>query len=115
MAKKRSKREPDHPPSYEESLEQLKAILHQLEEGEIGLNESLEQYEKGVALLRVPRKKPKKAILKKPKRKPRKPLLKRQRKKKAKRKQKRPKKLLLRKSLQWTRLHRQKSSLSSLS
>jgi len=52
LAKKRSKREAAELPSFEESLDQLKETVHQLEEGEIGLNESLKQYEKGVALLR---------------------------------------------------------------
>jgi exodeoxyribonuclease VII small subunit len=39
-------------PSFEEALGQLESIVRQLEEGEIGLNEALEQYEKGVKLLR---------------------------------------------------------------
>lgn len=52
MAKKQSEREAAEGPSFEEALEQLEGIVHQLEEGEIGLDESLEQYEKGVKLLR---------------------------------------------------------------
>lgn len=52
MAKKQSKRETAEPPTFEEALEQLEAIVRQLEEGEIGLNEALEQYEKGIKLLR---------------------------------------------------------------
>ncbi len=52
MAKKQSKPEAAEGPSFEEALEQLEGIVHQLEEGEIGLDESLEQYEKGVKLLR---------------------------------------------------------------
>ncbi|OHB82275.1 MAG: exodeoxyribonuclease VII small subunit [Planctomycetes bacterium RBG_16_64_12] len=52
MARKPSKPETADPPSFEEALEQLEATVHQLEEGEIGLNESLKQYEKGVNLLR---------------------------------------------------------------
>ena len=51
MAKKRSKREAAKEPSFEEALEQLEEIVHQLEEGEIGLDGALEQYEKGVRLL----------------------------------------------------------------
>lgn len=51
MAKKRSKRQAADEPSFEEALEQLGEIVHQLEEGEIGLDGALEQYEKGVRLL----------------------------------------------------------------
>jgi len=52
LAKKQSKQEMAGQPTFEEALEQLETIVHQLEEGEIGLNEALEQYEKGVKLLR---------------------------------------------------------------
>ena len=52
MAERQSERETDEGPSFEEGLEQLERIVHQLEQGEIGLDESLEQYEKGVKLLR---------------------------------------------------------------
>ena len=52
MAKKRSKPQADREPSLEESLEQLEETVHRLEEGEIGLSEALQQYEKGVRLLR---------------------------------------------------------------
>ena len=40
------------PPSFENSLEQLEAIVHALEDGEHGLAESLEQYECGVKHLK---------------------------------------------------------------
>lgn len=53
MAKKRSKLRADREPSLEESLEQLDDTVRQLEEGEIGLSEALQQYEKGVKLLRA--------------------------------------------------------------
>ena len=52
MAKKQAKQELAREPTFEEALEQLETIVRQLEEGEIGLNEALEQYEKGVKLLR---------------------------------------------------------------
>ena len=39
-------------PSFEDSLEQLEAIVHALEDGEHGLAESLEQYECGVKHLK---------------------------------------------------------------
>ena len=52
MANKKAKTEDGREPSFEEALEQLEAIVHQLEEGEIGLNEALKRYEKGVKLLR---------------------------------------------------------------
>ncbi len=38
--------------SFEDALKRLEEIVHLLEEGEIGLNESLERYEEGVKLLR---------------------------------------------------------------
>jgi len=40
------------PPSFEEGLERLEAIVHELEEGDVGLNEALARYEEGVKLLR---------------------------------------------------------------
>jgi exodeoxyribonuclease VII small subunit len=52
LGKKQPKQEVDRGPSFEEGLDQLEAIVRQLEEGEIGLNEALKQYEKGVKLLR---------------------------------------------------------------
>jgi len=53
LAKKRSKPRADREPSLEESLEQLDETVRRLEEGEIGLSEALQQYEKGVKLLRA--------------------------------------------------------------
>jgi exodeoxyribonuclease VII small subunit len=38
--------------SFEDALKRLEEIVHLLEEGEIGLSESLERYEEGVKLLR---------------------------------------------------------------
>jgi exodeoxyribonuclease VII small subunit len=48
---------PDEPnqsqsPSFEQSLDALSSIVHDLEEGQVGLAESLAKYEQGVKLLR---------------------------------------------------------------
>jgi exodeoxyribonuclease VII small subunit len=43
---------PDQP-TFEEALKRLEDIVHLLEEGNLGLNESLERYEEGVRLLRL--------------------------------------------------------------
>jgi exodeoxyribonuclease VII small subunit len=40
------------PLTFEQSLEQLEQIVRQLEEGQLGLTESLERYEQGVKHLR---------------------------------------------------------------
>lgn len=40
------------PPSFEEALARLEAIVNDLEEGEIGLADALARYEEGVALLK---------------------------------------------------------------
>lgn len=39
-------------PTFEEALEQLETIVHALEEGRLGLDQSLTHYEDGVKLLR---------------------------------------------------------------
>jgi exodeoxyribonuclease VII small subunit len=52
VAKKQSDKEPAKGPRFEEALERLEAIVHRLEEGELGLDEALKQYEDGVGLLR---------------------------------------------------------------
>jgi exodeoxyribonuclease VII small subunit len=44
--------EPPCPPSFEQALVQLEQIVHQLEDGEIGLAEALSHYEQGVKLLK---------------------------------------------------------------
>jgi len=44
---------PKQPASFEESLEQLEAIVVKLEGGKLGLADSLEQYEQGVQHLRA--------------------------------------------------------------
>lgn len=43
---------PAEQPSFEAALEQLETIVHQLEEGDLGLNEALARYEEGIKLLR---------------------------------------------------------------
>jgi exodeoxyribonuclease VII small subunit len=40
------------PPTFEQALERLEQIVHQLEEGDIGLAESLNHYEMGIGLLK---------------------------------------------------------------
>ena len=53
MPKKQPKKKADpDQPSFEEALAQLEEIVNNLEEGDLGLNEALFQYEKGVKLLR---------------------------------------------------------------
>jgi exodeoxyribonuclease VII small subunit len=43
---------PSVPPSFEQSLGRLDEIVHRLEEGQLGLDEALAQYEEGVKTLR---------------------------------------------------------------
>jgi exodeoxyribonuclease VII small subunit len=43
---------PSEPLDFEQTLARLEEIVHQLEEGEGGLDESLARYEEGVKLLR---------------------------------------------------------------
>jgi exodeoxyribonuclease VII small subunit len=50
MAKQDAKS--DAPIDFESALKRLEEIVHLLEEGDIGLGESLERYEEGVKLLR---------------------------------------------------------------
>jgi exodeoxyribonuclease VII small subunit len=38
-------------PTFEQSLAQLEGIVHAIEEGKIGLQEAIEQYEKGMKLV----------------------------------------------------------------
>jgi len=52
VGKKQPDKEPAEGPRFEEALERLEAIVHRLEEGELGLDEALKQYEEGVGLLR---------------------------------------------------------------
>lgn len=54
MAKKRreSAAEGQEPPSFEQALEQLQAVVRELESGQLSLDQSLARYEQGVASLR---------------------------------------------------------------
>lgn len=49
---KSPKSEDPQRPSFEEALAQLERIVRALEDGELGLNEALAEYEKGIKLLR---------------------------------------------------------------
>lgn len=52
MAKKKSKKTDADGPTFEQALAKLEGIVHDLEEGDLGLNEALARYEQGVRLLR---------------------------------------------------------------
>jgi len=43
---------PADQPDFEAALAELEQIVHELEEGQIGLDDSLKRYERGVKLLR---------------------------------------------------------------
>jgi exodeoxyribonuclease VII small subunit len=40
------------PPTFEQALAELERLVHELEDGQIGLEDSLARYEKGVGLLK---------------------------------------------------------------
>ena len=42
----------DEQPTFEQALEQLEAVVHDLEAGELGLEDALARYEQGVRLLK---------------------------------------------------------------
>lgn len=48
MAKKKT----DEAPCFEDALQELDAIAHDLEDGSLGLDESLQRFEQGIGLLR---------------------------------------------------------------
>ena len=53
MAKRTTKKIPDTDElTYEQAIEQVEAIADKIEAGEIGLEDSVEQYERGVALIK---------------------------------------------------------------
>ena len=52
MAKKRRNMQDDAAPSYETALGELEAIVRQLEDGDLTLEESLTAYEKGIRCLK---------------------------------------------------------------
>jgi len=43
---------PQPPLTFEQAIEQLESIVDRIERGEIGLEDSIKQYEQGVALIR---------------------------------------------------------------
>jgi len=43
--------EAENPPTFEQALAQLEAIVSGIEQGKIGLQESIAQYEKGMKLI----------------------------------------------------------------
>ena len=53
MAKKKSTKSTEQPIPFEQSLENLKAIVHELEDGNLSLDESLERYEVGIRNLKL--------------------------------------------------------------
>lgn len=55
MAKKKTKRQAETPQpdlSFEDSLSELQQIVDELEVGQLGLEESMQRFEQGIALLR---------------------------------------------------------------
>ena len=52
MGKKKHAGKAGKDPNFEQSIERLEEIVQRLEDGSLGLNESLAQYEEGVKLLR---------------------------------------------------------------
>ena len=52
MANKRTKNDSESPPNFEMALERLEQIVQDLEDGELGLDQSLERYEEGVKYLK---------------------------------------------------------------
>lgn len=53
MAKKKTNSKTEKAESFEQSLEQLRDLVGQLEDGNLTLSESLEKYEQGVASLKA--------------------------------------------------------------
>ncbi len=51
VTKKRSKK--SSPPNFEAALEELEALVEQMEAGEITLEESLQHFERGILLTRT--------------------------------------------------------------
>lgn len=47
-----TKRKDENAPSFEEALAELESIARELEQGSLGLDESLQRFEQGVGLLR---------------------------------------------------------------
>ncbi len=47
-----ARQQTDAPPTFEEALAQLEAIVSAIEEGKIGLEDAIGEYEKGMKLIR---------------------------------------------------------------
>ena len=45
-------RSKDKPPSFEQAIEQLEAIIENIESGQVGLEQSIAQYEQGMKLIK---------------------------------------------------------------
>ena len=52
MVKEKLAGSEDQLPSFEEALARLERIVHELEEGDLGLADAMQQYEEGVKLLK---------------------------------------------------------------
>jgi exodeoxyribonuclease VII small subunit len=50
---KKTERKQDETPDFEQSLQELETIVARLEQGDIPLEESLRQFERGIALTRA--------------------------------------------------------------
>jgi len=53
VATKRTKKDEQKPPAFETALEQLEQIVRDLEDGDLGLDQSLARYEEGVKYLKL--------------------------------------------------------------
>lgn len=51
-ARKQTDKEPAEQPTFEETMERLEEIVRRIEAGEIGLEASIAEYEKGVGLIK---------------------------------------------------------------
>lgn len=53
MARKSERQQSDTAPDFEQALKELEAIVARMEQGDIPLEESLRQFERGIALTRT--------------------------------------------------------------
>jgi exodeoxyribonuclease VII small subunit len=51
-ARKHNEKDPNEQPTFEETMESLEEIVRRIEAGEIGLEASIAEYEKGVGLIK---------------------------------------------------------------
>ena len=52
MAKRPERQDSDAPPDFEQALKELETIVERMEQGDLSLEESLRQFERGIALTR---------------------------------------------------------------